>query len=109
MRSTPVSGAGWGRWGGAKGWALPRHSQVLAVTHLPQIAAYADLHLHVGKHVAEGRTVTHVDSLGADDRIDELSDMFGSDREAGRLQATALLDRARAAEDEAPAEEALGP
>jgi hypothetical protein len=35
--------------------------------------------------------------------------MFGSDREAGRLQATALLDRARAAEDESPAEEALGP
>jgi DNA repair protein RecN (Recombination protein N) len=94
---------------GRKLWDLARHSQVLAVTHLPQIAAYADLHLHVGKHVAEGRTVTHVDSLGADDRLDELSDMFGSDREAGRLQATALLDRARAAEDESPAEEALGP
>jgi DNA repair protein RecN (Recombination protein N) len=83
---------------GRKLWDLARHSQVLAVTHLPQIAAYADVHLHVGKHVAEGRTVTHVDSLGAEDRLDELSDMFGSDREAGRLQATALLDRARAAD-----------
>ncbi|MEA2593062.1 MAG: repair protein RecN, partial [Actinomycetota bacterium] len=83
---------------GRKLWDLARHSQVLAVTHLPQIAAYADVHLHVGKHVAEGRTVTSVDSLVAEDRLDELSDMFGSDREAGRLQATALLDRARAAD-----------
>jgi DNA repair protein RecN (Recombination protein N) len=86
---------------GRKLWDLARHSQVLAVTHLPQIAAYADVHLHVGKHVAEGRTVTRVESLGAEDRLDELSDMFGSDREAGRLQATALLDRARAAAEEA--------
>jgi DNA repair protein RecN (Recombination protein N) len=83
---------------GRKLWDLARQSQVLAVTHLPQIAAYADVHLHVGKHVAEGRTVTHVDSLQAEDRLDELSDMFGSDREAGRLQATALLERARAAD-----------
>src|SRR5437660_640107 len=85
---------------GRKLWELARHSQVLAVTHLPQIAAYADVHLHVGKHVAEGRTVTQVESLGAEGRLEELSDMFGSDREAGRLQATALLDRARAAAEE---------
>src|SRR2546421_1887425 len=85
---------------GRKLWELARHSQVLAVTHLPQIAAYADVHLHVGKHVADGRTVTRVESLGADGRLEELSEMFGSDREAGRLQATALLDRARAAAEE---------
>src|SRR5437660_580690 len=85
---------------GRKLWELARHSQVLAVTHLPQIAAYADVHLHVGKHVAEGRTVTQVESLEAEGRLEELSDMFGSDREAGRLQATALLDRARAAAEE---------
>jgi DNA repair protein RecN (Recombination protein N) len=82
---------------GRKLWDLTRHSQVLAVTHLPQIAAYADVHLHVGKHVAEGRTVTRVGTLSGDERIAELSDMFGADQEAGRLQATALLDRARAA------------
>jgi hypothetical protein len=50
-----------------------------------------------------------VDSLGADDRLEELSDMFGSDREAGRLQAAALLGRARAAEEEGSARESLGP
>ena len=85
---------------GRKLWELARHSQVLAVTHLPQIAAYADVHLHVGKHVADGRTVTQVESLGAEDRLEELSDMFGSDREAGRLQARALLDRATTAAEE---------
>jgi DNA repair protein RecN (Recombination protein N) len=77
---------------------LARHSQVLAVTHLPQIAAYADVHLHVDKHLVEGRTVTRVGPLSGDGRVDELSDMFGADREAGRLQAAALLDRAAAAE-----------
>ena len=85
---------------GRKLWELARHSQVLAVTHLPQIAAYADVHLHVGKHVADGRTVTRVESLGGEDRLEELSEMFGSDREAGRLQAAALLDRARATAEE---------
>jgi len=93
---------------GHKLWELARHSQVLAVTHLPQIAAYADVHLHVGKHVADGRTVTRVESLGAGDRLEELSEMFGADREAGRLQATALLDRARAAAEEAAATRPLG-
>jgi len=78
---------------GAKLADLARHSQVLAVTHLPQIAAFADVHLHVGKQVNEGRTVTRVTSLAGDARLDELSDMFGSDREAGRLQAASLLER----------------
>ena len=32
--------------------------QVLCVTHLPQVAAFADVHVHVGKRVTEGRTYT---------------------------------------------------
>jgi len=79
---------------GRKLWELARHSQVLAVTHLPQIAAFGDVHLRVDKQVAGGRTVTRVTGLGGEDRLDELSEMFGSDREAGRLQAAALLERA---------------
>ena len=75
---------------------LARHSQVLAVTHLAQVAAFADVHLHVGKQVSEGRTVTRVTSLTGNERLDELSDMFGSDREAGRLQAASLLERSEA-------------
>jgi DNA repair protein RecN (Recombination protein N) len=79
---------------GAKLWALARHSQVLAVTHLPQLAAFGDVHLHVGKQVADGRTVTRVTPLAGAERVDELADMFGGDREAGRLQAGNLLERA---------------
>ncbi|HEU5004035.1 MAG TPA: DNA repair protein RecN [Actinomycetota bacterium] len=81
---------------GAKLRDLARHSQVLAVTHLPQLAAYGDVHLHVGKEVTDGRTVTRVTALTDEDRLNELSDMFGADREAGRLQAGAVLERARA-------------
>ena len=88
---------------GSKLRELAAHSQVLAVTHLPQIAAFADVHLHVDKHVVEGRTVTRVGSLSGEDRLDELSAMFGSDRDAGRLQAASLLERVQArAEESAP-------
>src|SRR5262249_47883981 len=40
--------------------ALSRGKQVLCITHLPQIAAYADQHLRVEKQVADGRTTTRI-------------------------------------------------
>ncbi|MGH2719510.1 MAG: DNA repair protein RecN [Actinomycetota bacterium] len=79
---------------GGKLWDLARHSQVLAVTHLPQLAAFGDVHLRVDKEVEGGRTVTRVTRLAQEGRVDELAEMFGSDREAGRRQAATLLDRA---------------
>jgi DNA repair protein RecN (Recombination protein N) len=85
---------------GRKLWELAAHSQVLAVTHLPQIAAFGDVHLRVDKQLADGRTVTRVAGIGGEDRLDELSDMFGSDRGAGRLQAAALLEKAGARRSE---------
>jgi len=51
--------------------------QVLCVTHLPQIAAYADHHFHVEKSEVAGRTETHVSKLGATARKDELARMLG--------------------------------
>ena len=53
------------------------HRQVLCVTHLPQIAAYADQHFHVEKTEIDGRTETHVRKLGAAARKDELARMLG--------------------------------
>ena len=53
------------------------HRQVLCVTHLPQIAAYADQHFHVEKTELAGRTETHVRKLGAPARKDELARMLG--------------------------------
>jgi DNA repair protein RecN (Recombination protein N) len=46
--------------------ALARGQQVLCVTHLPQIAAFADQHLAVEKREAQGRTKTQIRTL--DDR-----------------------------------------
>ena len=53
------------------------HRQVLCVTHLPQIAAYADQHFHVEKTEIDGRTETHVRKLSAAARKDELARMLG--------------------------------
>ncbi len=51
--------------------------QVLCVTHLPQIAAYADHHFHVEKSEVAGRVETHVRRLTAAQRKDELARMLG--------------------------------
>jgi len=57
--------------------AVADHRQVLCVTHLPQIAAYADHHFHVEKTEIAGRTETHVRRLGPAARKDELARMLG--------------------------------
>jgi DNA repair protein RecN (Recombination protein N) len=79
---------------GQKLWELARHSQVLAVTHLPQIAAFGEVHLRVDKKVVDGRTVTRVNALDGEERVSELGEMFGADLGAGRIQAETLLRRA---------------
>jgi DNA repair protein RecN (Recombination protein N) len=64
---------------GARLWRLARDHQVLCVTHLPQIAAHADAHLHIEKRVRDdGRTVTEITELdGEEPRIAELAQMLG--------------------------------
>jgi DNA repair protein RecN (Recombination protein N) len=51
--------------------------QVLCITHLPQVAAFADHHLKVEKVVEEGRTRTLVGSLDAEERVKEMARMMG--------------------------------
>ncbi|HEX2052530.1 MAG TPA: DNA repair protein RecN [Actinomycetota bacterium] len=83
-----------GRVGEAVGrrlWTLGHRHQVIAVTHLPQIAAYGDRHLSVRKVVSGGRTVTSVVELGSSDRVAELSSMLGSDTPVTRQKAAELL------------------
>lgn len=53
--------------------------QVLCITHLPQIAAYADTHFAIDKQVKNGRTRTTVRGLDADGRVDELARMLGGE------------------------------
>ena len=54
--------------------------QVLAITHLPQVAAFADLHLRVEKAVNLGRTATCVERLEGDNRVAEIARMLGGAR-----------------------------
>ena len=71
--------------------------QVLCVTHLPQIAAYADHHFHVEKTEIAGRTETHVRKLNAAARKEELARMLGGHATSkARAHAAELLaDAAR--------------
>ena len=71
--------------------------QVLCVTHLAPIAAYAGQHLLVEKRVARGATRTSVTLLPAAARVDELARMLGGERvtEASRRHARELLRDAR--------------
>jgi DNA repair protein RecN (Recombination protein N) len=51
--------------------------QVLCITHLPQVAAFADHHFRVEKQVEGGRTRTTVTRLGGEQRVKEMARMLG--------------------------------
>jgi len=72
---------------------VSRRKQVLCVTHLPQIAAFADSHFHVEKAVEGERTVTRVTKLTRPERIEELARITAgaSVTDAARLAAEELL------------------
>jgi len=63
--------------------------QVLCITHLPQIAAYADTHFEIDKSVERGRTRTTVRRLDAGGRIDEIARMLGGDAITDGLRGSA--------------------
>lgn len=70
---------------GEKLWNLAKNHQVFCVTHLPQLAAFGGQHLRVFKQLLKGRTVTQVDVLQDDARLNELAEMLGEVSE-GTLQ-----------------------
>jgi DNA repair protein RecN (Recombination protein N) len=59
-------------WTGAK----EPQGQIFAVTHLPQVASYADLHFKVSKRVEGDRTSVRVEELAKDDRVEEVARML---------------------------------
>jgi len=59
-------------------WSLARRHQVLCVSHLAQVAAYADTHVKVRKEVRGGRTHVVAERLAARDSVAELADMLGA-------------------------------
>ena len=71
--------------------------QVLCVTHLPQIAAFADAHFVVEKHEEPGRTVTKVKRLEENERAAELARIMGAEgaSAAAVTHAAELIKKAR--------------
>ena len=88
---------------GQKLWGLSKSHLVLCVTHLPQIACYADHHAKVAKLASHDRTVTTVEVLDGEDRVTELSQMLGSDSGATRTNASEMLRQATSWKESTPA------
>ena len=65
---------------------LGQHRQVLAVTHLPQVAACADHHLLVSKAAAKGQVSSQVRAVNGEERVSEIARMLGGEK----LSATTL-------------------
>jgi len=82
---------------GRKLAALAEHHQVVCITHLPQIACFAQRHLAVRKESRKGRAFTKVDVVTGDVRISELAEMIsGKDATDTTLkQARELVKLAR--------------
>lgn len=71
-----ISGSS-GRVVGEKLWQLTQNHQVICVTHLPQIAAFADTHYNVNKQIFDDRTVTIVNELRPEQRVREIAHITG--------------------------------
>ena len=77
---------------------LAQTHQVLVVTHLPQVAAFADAQFYVAKQESGGRTVTRVTRLRDSERELELARMLsGSASDAALANAKELLSEAQVA------------
>jgi DNA repair protein RecN (Recombination protein N) len=84
-------------------WELARTHQVLCVTHLGQIAAYADAQFRIEKVQREGRTITQVRRIEGPERVEELAQMLAGTEggAAARASAEELLGRAQVWRDAA--------
>ena len=80
---------------GHKLWQLSDSHQVLVVTHLAQLAGFGDQHYRVSKHVQGRRTVTRVERLDDQQRVDELAEMLGAETDIARQSAYDILMLAR--------------
>jgi DNA repair protein RecN (Recombination protein N) len=86
--------------------------QVLCITHLPQIAAYADTHYAIEKRVERGRTRTTVRRLDEPGRVDEVARMLGGEAISDGLRASAremLVGRKAGAKAKGESESGLRP
>ncbi len=80
---------------GEKLWTLAHNHQVLVVTHLAQLAGYADKHFKVLKSMSGERVKTEVQTLDAAGQVDELAEMLGATGDSGSQTARELLTEAQ--------------
>jgi DNA repair protein RecN (Recombination protein N) len=87
---------------GEKLWALTEEHQVIAITHLPQIAAFADTHFQIAKGESDGRVVSMVRQVSGKTRTEELAAMLDGlpISAAGLRSAREMLERAEQAKHE---------
>lgn len=80
---------------GEKLWRLSEHHQVLVISHLAQVAAFADTHFKINKHERRGRTETLIEKLDATQQLDEIAAMLDGHPPTAesRENARAVLDR----------------
>lgn len=82
---------------GEKLWGIAGKHQVIVVSHLPQVAAFAETHLRIEKHASGNRTASEVRLLDGHDRVLELAAMLDGlpVTEAARRNAESMLQRSQ--------------
>ena len=77
--------------------SIAKSHQVICITHLPQIASYAEEQLKVSKFVKNGKTYSTIESLSEESRLEEIADMIrGSEKtEITMKQAREMLQDAK--------------
>ena len=81
---------------GEKIYRISVNSQVLSITHLPQVAALSDHHFFIRKEIKENRTITSIQQLSERERIEEIARMISGSHitTATEEHAKELLDLA---------------
>ncbi|MEL6616588.1 MAG: DNA repair protein RecN, partial [Bacteroidota bacterium] len=81
---------------------LASYHQIIAITHLPQIASLGDVHFSVEKDIEDGRTKTHIRTLNESERAEAVAQLLSGDAptEAALQSARELIDAGREMERE---------
>ncbi len=80
---------------GKKLSTLSKEHQVICITHLPQVAAFADVHFTVRKDVLQNSTSGTITELADQDKLEEISAMLGSMSNPTLESAGELLEKAK--------------
>jgi DNA repair protein RecN (Recombination protein N) len=80
---------------GEKLYKISRNCQVIAITHLAQIACFADAHYFIDKHTEANRTKIKIKKLGFPDKVTEISRMISGykDSEIAAMHAGELIEK----------------